>query len=365
VPPPRISLASWLPLSRVAPDPETPRIAARAATATTLAYVVMHGLAWPGISTILVTPVVCAQASFGASRQKALLRIVGTAFGALLGIGTTVALVPLVTSIAGLLMILVPSFWIAAWVSMGSPRIAYAGIQIALAFAMYGDAFGPGTELVMGRDRVIGIALGIVLMAALEQLLWPQYAGSQLARRLAAALRAQAGLARAAIEPLDPAVRDAPERWHTLDAYRALTVSLATIEESRFEPGGPADEAARAAALALTARAQDVMLALVTLARAGPPAGIAAEAWHELAEAQADALAAIADRLDGTRPAAVPLERLERGERALAALEAQHGADRLTLQRSLAETLRGLARSPEIERLATLAPARVGDAAQA
>jgi multidrug resistance protein MdtO len=350
----RTRLAAWLPLSVAAPDSQTSRFAARGGIATTLAYLVLHGLAWPGISTALLTPVICAQGSFGAGRQKATLRIAGALIGALLGIFTTVVLVPMVTTIAGYLLILAPSLAIAAWVTMGSPRIAYAGIQIALAFAMYGAPLGPSTELIEGRDRVVGIALGIALMTFLEQVLWPRYAGDSFGTRIATVLRTQSRLARAAGRPLDPTLIDTPERWNTLAAYRSLTATLGAIEESRFEPGGRADDSTRAAALALTARAQEVLLQLVTLVRARPefsaaPAAPGADPFEGLADAQADVLAALADRLEGARDAAPSLAHLEQTLATLGAREPEH---RLALHRSLCNAIRELAQSPELEQVA-------------
>lgn len=356
----RVRLSAWLPLGVAAPDAETTRFAARGGITTVLAYLVMHGLAWPGISTCVITPLICAEGSFGAGRQKAILRIAGAAVGAALGIFTTVVLMPLVTSIAGYLLILVPSFFIASWVSMGSPRIAYAGVQIALAFAMYGEAFGPTTELVVGRDRVIGIAIGIALITLLEELLWPVYAGDQFGPRLATVLRAQAKLARNAGRPIDPAFFDSPERWNALVAYRALTAALQSIEESRFEPGGPANDADREAALALVARAQEMMLQLVTLARARPaveadPDAPGAASFRALADAHADTLTALADYLDGKRATAPSLDALDRS---VAETGAQEPGGRRALHHSLTNAIRELAQSPEVVRLATASARR-------
>ncbi len=356
-----LRLAAWLPLSFVAGDAQTARFAARGGIASTLAYVLMHGLNWPGISTSMVTPIICAQGSFGAGRQKAVLRISGALVGGLLGIFTTVVLMPMVTTIAGYLVIITPSLAIAAWVTMGSPRIAYAGIQIALAFSMYGAPFGPSTELIEGRDRVVGIALGIALMTFLEQVLWPRYASDLVGARLANVLRAQSRLARAAGKPWDPALLDTPERWDSLEAYRALTAALEAIEESRFEPGASADDAFPAAALALTERAQEMLLTLVTLVRARPAIEADANApdvasFHAMAEAHADALAALADFLAGERTTAPSFEALEH---ALADTAAQEPEARLALHHSLADAIRDLARSPELQRIAArhIAPA--------
>jgi multidrug resistance protein MdtO len=356
----RVRLTAWLPLSVVAPEAQSARFAARGGIATVLAYLIMHGLAWPGISTCMITPLICAESSFGAGRQKAILRIAGAAVGTGLGIFTTVVLMPLVTSIAGYLVILLPSFFIASWVSMGSPRIAYAGVQIALAFAMYGEAFGPTTELVVGRDRVIGIAIGIALITLLEEVLWPRYAGDQFGARLATVLRAQAKLARNAGRPIDPALFDSPERWNALVAYRALTAALQSIEESRFEPGGPASDADREAALALVARAQEMMLQLVTLARARPvleadPDAPGAASFRALADAHADTLMALADYLDGARATAPSLDELDRS---VAETGAQEPEGRRALHRSLTDAIRELAQSPEIVRLATASARR-------
>lgn len=350
----RVRLTAWLPMSTVAPEAQSSRFAARGGIATVLAYLIMHGLAWPGISTCVITPLICAEGSFGAGRQKAVLRLAGAAVGAGLGTFTIVVLMPLVTSIAGYLLILLPSFFIASWVSMGSPRIAYAGVQIALAFAMYGEAFGPTTELVVGRDRVIGIAIGIVLITLLEELLWPLYAGDQFGARLATVLRAQAKLARNAGRPIDPALLDSPERWNALVAYRALTAALQSVEESRFEPGGPATDGDREAALALVARAQEMMLQLVTLVRTRPaleadPDAPDAASFRALADAHADTLEALADHLDGARPTAPSLDAFDR---TLAAERVREPEGRSALHRALGEAIRDLAQSPELARLA-------------
>ena len=60
------------------------------------------------------------------------------------------------------------------WISAGSPRIAYAGFQLAFAFflcVVQGPA--PAFDMVVARDRVIGILIGNLAMFAVSTFLWP------------------------------------------------------------------------------------------------------------------------------------------------------------------------------------------------
>lgn len=72
--------------------------------------------------------------------------------------------------------------------------------------------------------------------------------------QIASVLRSQSQMARNGARPIDAAAFDQPEHWNALAAYRSLTAALAAIEEPRFEVEGPASDADREAALALTAR---------------------------------------------------------------------------------------------------------------
>jgi hypothetical protein len=63
-----------------------------------------------------------------------MLRISGALVGAAMGFLTIMLLVPRMESITSLALVVAAGTAVAAWVILGSPRIAYAGVQIAFAF---------------------------------------------------------------------------------------------------------------------------------------------------------------------------------------------------------------------------------------
>ena len=57
---------------------------------------------------------------------------------------------------------------------VGSSRISYAGLQVGIAFGVTVLAvFGPTTDLVPPRDRVLGVLLGICVMGIIYHVVWP------------------------------------------------------------------------------------------------------------------------------------------------------------------------------------------------
>ena len=130
-------------------------------------------LDWRGISTAVVTCVLTALTTIGSSRQKQALRFTGALAGAAVGLAAQVFIVPSLDSITGftILFLLVTS--VAAWIGTSSPRLSYFGVQFALAFyVIHLRDFGPQRSLVPGRDRVVGIMLGLFMMWLVFDQLW-------------------------------------------------------------------------------------------------------------------------------------------------------------------------------------------------
>jgi len=79
---------------------------------------------------------------------------------------------------------------LAGWVAMGSDRSSYAGLQAAFAFYMcIFQGFAPETNFTTIRDRLVGIALGIVVSTIVFHHLWPERAIDGLRLTLARVLR--------------------------------------------------------------------------------------------------------------------------------------------------------------------------------
>jgi multidrug resistance protein MdtO len=138
----------------------------RGCLAAMLCYVIFNAVAWRGLSTSLATCVITALSSIGSSRQKQVLRISGAIVGGLFfGIGSQVLILPMLDSISGFTVLFSVVTFIAAWFATSSPRLSYFGLQIALAFYLiHLQEYFPQTNLGIARDRVMGIALGLVMM---------------------------------------------------------------------------------------------------------------------------------------------------------------------------------------------------------
>jgi multidrug resistance protein MdtO len=82
-----------------------------------------------------------------------------------------------------------------AWVAAGSPRIAYAGFQIAFAFFLSViQGSGPSFDMTIARDRIIGILLGNVVVYVLFTNIWPVSVGKRIDTGIAGLLRRLGGL---------------------------------------------------------------------------------------------------------------------------------------------------------------------------
>lgn len=155
-------------------NPAHYRYALKTTLAACLAYIVYTALDWQDIHTAMVTCYVAALGSTGETLHKLTLRLLGCLIGAAMGIGSILLLMPHMTSIGALMMLVFVGTLIAGWVSSGSERIAYAGVQIGLAFLMTVlQGFGPDVQLSVAIDRIIGILLGNALLYIIFTRIWP------------------------------------------------------------------------------------------------------------------------------------------------------------------------------------------------
>jgi multidrug resistance protein MdtO len=122
--------------------------------------------------------------------EKLTLRILGCLVGAAAGIAAIVYLIPSIISIGALMVVVFLGALVSAWVAAGSPRIAYAGFQIAFAFFLCViQGAGPSFDMTTARDRVIGILLGNIVVYVIFANIWPVSVGKRIDPALAALLR--------------------------------------------------------------------------------------------------------------------------------------------------------------------------------
>ena len=146
-----------------------------------ICYLTYTALQWQDIHTAMITCYVAALGTVGETVHKLVLRIAGCLVGALLGCAAIFFLMPHMNNIGQLMALVFAGCTLAAWVAQGSQRIAYAGVQIGLAFLLTVlQGFGPDVHISVALDRVYGILLGNVVVFLVFTQVWPMNISLQI-----------------------------------------------------------------------------------------------------------------------------------------------------------------------------------------
>jgi multidrug resistance protein MdtO len=172
------------------------RYALKTTGAAMFCYMVYSQLDWSGIHTALITCYIVSLGTAAETIEKLTLRIAGCMVGAAIGILTLVFIIPHLTTIGDLMILVFVGALAGAWISGGSPRISYVGFQFAFAFFLCViQGTKPGFDMVVARDRVIGILLGNFVVYLLFTNVWPVSVGARVDHAIAALLRHLSALA--------------------------------------------------------------------------------------------------------------------------------------------------------------------------
>jgi multidrug resistance protein MdtO len=145
---------------------------------TTLAamtcYLIYSTLSWPGIHTALITCFIVSLGTVAETVEKLKLRILGCVVGTVAGLSVMIGIIPQTTDIGHLMTVVFAGAFVGAWIAAGSPRVSYAGFQFAFAYflCVIQGSF-PSFNMVVARDRIIGIFLGILVSYLISTRLWP------------------------------------------------------------------------------------------------------------------------------------------------------------------------------------------------
>lgn len=189
---------------------------------------------WPGIHTAMITCYIVGLGTAAETVEKLSLRIAGCLFGAAMGLAAIIFVMPSVTSIVGLLFVVAGGMVVACWVAAGDSRISYAGFQIAFAFLLCVlQGAGPGFDLAIARDRVVGVLLGAFVSYLVFTYVWPVSISGQIDRMIAELLERLTNSGQTPLEARqalsDQATATKAELRHLLD--------LARLEPSGLRPG--------------------------------------------------------------------------------------------------------------------------------
>jgi multidrug resistance protein MdtO len=183
-------------------NPEHVRFALKTTMAVMAAYIIYTALDWPGIRTAVTTCFFVALGSLGETMHKLTLRLCGALLGGLAAGLCIVYLLPQMTDIGQLCLLIAAASAISAWFATSSERLSYLGLQMAFAFFLgVLQDYGPGTDLTVLRDRMVGILFGNLLMSIVFSVVWPTSALDQARAVLAKSMRALANLMGDVVHP--------------------------------------------------------------------------------------------------------------------------------------------------------------------
>src|SRR5260370_36212249 len=120
-----------------------------------------------------------------------MLRLAGAITrGSLFGMGVQIVILPYLHSIAGFTVLFVAVSAVGAWLATSSPRLAYFGVQIIVAFYLINlQEFKEQISLGVARDRVVGILLGLGAMWLIFDQLWGKLASVEMKKVFASNVR--------------------------------------------------------------------------------------------------------------------------------------------------------------------------------
>jgi multidrug resistance protein MdtO len=295
-------------------NPNYIRYALKGALAVMICYTLQSAVDWPGIRTCLITCLIVGLGSEGATIQKGTLRISGALVGAAMGFLSILLFIPGMESITSLTLLVAAGTAVAAWVVLGSPRIAYAGVQIAFAFYVCViQGFEPTWHFYTIRDRLIGILLGNTVITLVFHYIWPMPASGAMWTSLGSALRSMARLATVGTRGDAQAPAASAAEGLRLQASHDFTIAQQLADQAAFELGAPSREglAARERLQRAAADAQSVFL--TQLAIAHPPRdvvpalpGALGAGVRRFDAAVAESLEAIGALADGSAQRPIP-----------------------------------------------------------
>ncbi|WP_370240807.1 FUSC family protein [Pararhodobacter marinus] len=196
-------------------DPRPVRFAIKVLAAVMITYGFYTAFGLFQIHTAMITCFYVALGTRGETHHRIVLRFTGALIGAAIGMAVMFWLMPRADDIGGLLLLLAPPTFIAAWIGLGSERIAYAGWQLALCyFLVVLSGFGPPSGISAATSRIVGILFGSAVIWAVFATLWPESARDD---------------ARDAIAEMDTALSTAPPP----DSGRAIARLRAPLARAR------------------------------------------------------------------------------------------------------------------------------------
>lgn len=166
------------------PDPALIPYCLKVALCVVIGYVIGLITHRADLSTILTTIIVTALPTYGASRRKMRLRIIGAVLGGAVSLLAINIVTPNFSSLPSYMLVTFVIVFISFYASLSSGRVAYAGKQVGTTFLLVFAGLSPPPDIYSPLWRTWGILLGTVVVTVVFLILWPVYAGDSLLPRL-------------------------------------------------------------------------------------------------------------------------------------------------------------------------------------
>ena len=212
-------------------DPAAVRYSLKVGLCVVLCYIVGLISRRPELFTILVTAIIIATPTYGATLHKMYLRIAGFLVGGAVSLLAIITVSPNFDTLPAYMLASFAVFYSFAYFSLGNSRISYAGKQMGFIFSLVFVGLSPAVDIYEPLWRIWGVLLGDFAVAIVFFTLWPEYAGDSLVPRLRKVLANLLALAPggSASASEDRILKTSSE------TMRVLTEFLEIAEDARLE----------------------------------------------------------------------------------------------------------------------------------
>ncbi len=212
-------------------DPAAVRYSLKVGLCVVLCYIIGLISGRTELFTILVTVIIIATPTYGATLHKMYLRIAGFVIGGAVSLLAIIIVSPNFDTLSAYMLAAFAVFYSFAYFSLGNSRISYAGKQMGFIFALVFVGLSPSVDIYEPLWRIWGVLLGDFVVAIVFFTLWPEYAGDSLLPRLQKVLANTLALA-----PGGSASTSEDRILKTnSDTMRVLTEFLEIAEDARLE----------------------------------------------------------------------------------------------------------------------------------
>ena len=213
------------------PDPAAVRYSLKVGLCVVLCYIVGLTSRRPELFTVLVTVIIIATPTYGATLHKMYLRIAGFVVGGAVSLLAIIIISPNFDTLPAYLLAAFTVFYLFAYFSLGNSRISYAGKQMGFIFSLVFIGLSPSVDIYEPLWRIWGVLLGDFVVAIVFFTLWPEYAGDSLLPRLR---RVLANLLALAPGGSASSSEDSIQKTNS-ETMRVLTEFLEIAEDARLE----------------------------------------------------------------------------------------------------------------------------------